>query len=84
MALLQLGTSKDDYIYHLYYQHATGEIRDLELNNYEWVAASYTNVGLPATVKNGTPMAVATYAVDPKSQPIVYIQIKPLLPSRQG
>lgn len=60
-ALLQLGTSYNDYAYHLYYQHASGEIRDLELKNYEWVPAAYTNVGLPASVKNGTPLAVASY-----------------------
>lgn len=72
MAILQLGTSYHDYAYHLYYQHATGELRDLELNNYEWVPASNTNVGLPASVRNGTPMAVASYEV-PKAPPTVYI-----------
>lgn len=72
MAILQLGTSYHDYTYHLYYQHATGELRDLELNNYEWVPASNTNVGLPASIKNGTPLAVASYEL-PQSPPTVYI-----------
>ena len=72
MAILQLGTSYQDYTWHLYYQHATGELRDLELNNYEWVPASNTGVDLPASVKNGTPLAVASYEV-PKSPPTVYI-----------
>ncbi len=61
IALLQLGRSNIDYSYHIYYQHSTGEIRDLELKNYEWVPAAYTNVGLPTSVRNGTPMAVASY-----------------------
>lgn len=61
MAVLQLRTTNADYTYHLYYQHSSGEIRDLELNNYQWVPAAYTNVGLPVSVRNGTPMAVASY-----------------------
>lgn len=61
MVVLQLGTSDADYTYHLYYQHRSGEIRDLQLNNYQWVPAAYTNVGLPVSVRNGTPMAVASY-----------------------
>ena len=71
MVLLQLGTSYQDYTYHLYYQHATGELRDVVLNNNEWVPAQYTNVGLPASVKNGTPMAVASYNQDSKTYPTV-------------
>lgn len=61
MAVLQLGTTNADYTYHLYYQHFSEEIRDLELNNYQWVPAAYTNVELPDSVRNGTPMAVASY-----------------------
>lgn len=71
MALLQLGTDEHEYSYHLYYQHATGEIKDLELKNYEWVPASYHDVGLPASVRNGTPMALASYQ-EPGQHPTVY------------
>ncbi|MCJ1265925.1 hypothetical protein MMC22_005807 [Lobaria immixta] len=73
MALMQLGTSNSDYAYHLYYQHFSGEIRDVYLNNYEWVPAAYTNVGLPASVRNGTPLAVASYASDTESYPTYHI-----------
>lgn len=71
MALLQLGTSNNNYAYHLYYQHFQGEIRDVYLNNYEWVPAANTNVGLPASVRNGTPLAVASYASDSVTYPTV-------------
>lgn len=71
MALMQLGTSNNNYAYHLYYQHFSGEIRDVYLNNYEWVPAAYTNVGLPASVRNGTPLAVASYASDAVTYPTV-------------
>lgn len=73
MSLMQLGTSDNDYTYHLYYQHFSGEIRDVYLNNYEWVPAAYTNVGLPASVRNGTPLAVASYALDRITHPTVCV-----------
>lgn len=76
---MQLGTSNSDYAYHLYYQHYTGEIRDVYLNNYEWVPAAYTNVGLPASVRNGTPLAVASYATDS----VNYVTVSPGDQSRE-
>lgn len=49
---------------HLYYQHGSGEIRDMELENYEWVEASYDGVQLSANARNGTPLAVASFVED--------------------
>lgn len=61
---LQLGTSDRDYTTHLYYQDSSGAIRDMQLQNYEWVEASYDGVQLTANARNGTPFAVGSYSVD--------------------
>ena len=58
-------------MWHLYYQHESGEIRDMELQNYEWVAASYDDVELSASARNGTPLAVASYAENAENYPTV-------------
>ncbi|MCJ1423915.1 hypothetical protein MMC29_001800 [Sticta canariensis] len=73
LALLQLGTSDNDYTWHLYYQHSSGEIRDIYLNNYEWVPAANTDVGLPASVRDGTPLAYTSYALDAVGYPTYHM-----------
>ena len=50
IAVLQLGKTYMDFTYHLYYQHATGEIRDLEFSSYQYVSAADTTIGLPVDV----------------------------------
>lgn len=58
-------------MWHLYYQHESGDIRDMELQNYEWVPASYDNVELSANTRNGTPLAVASFAENAENYPTV-------------
>ena len=77
LALLQLGTSYQDYMWHLYYQHESGDIRDMQLQNDEWVQASYDDVELSANARNGTPLAVASFAENAENYPTVNDGPKP-------
>ena len=61
-------------MWHLYYQHESGDIRDMELQNYEWVQASYDDVELSANARNGTPLAVASFAETAEKYPTVKSQ----------
>lgn len=63
-------------MWHLYYQHESGDIRDMELENYEWVQASYDDVELSANARNGTPLAVASFAENAQNYPTVKSQTR--------
>ena len=62
---------------HFYYQDSSGGIRDMELQNYEWVEASYDGVQFSANARNGTPLAVASYSADNVQHLTVKSQLDP-------
>lgn len=43
----------------------------MELENYEWASASYADVELSASARNGTPLAVASFAENAENYPTV-------------
>lgn len=43
----------------------------MQLQNYEWVQASYDDVQLSANARNGTPLGVATFTENAETYPTV-------------